>query len=107
MVDRDDDLAVGIKSTAILFGRHDVSIIAALMAAMLALLVSVGLRVGLTWPWYGGVLVSAALFGRQLFLIRGRERQACFRAFLNNNWVGFSLFLGLVAHYVLGGALTG
>jgi 4-hydroxybenzoate polyprenyltransferase len=53
------------------------------------------------------VLVSAALFGRQLFLIRGREREACFRAFLNNNWVGFSLFLGLVAHYVLGGAPVG
>lgn len=107
MVDRQDDLAVGIKSTAILFGRCDVAIIAALMAVMLALLVAMGLRSGLTWPWYAGVLVSAALFGRQLLLIRGRERAGCFRAFLNNNWVGFSLFLGLAAHYLLSGALVG
>lgn len=103
MVDRDDDLAVGIKSTAILFGRRDVPVIAALMAAMLALLVLVGLRAGLAWPWHVGVVAVAALFGRQLYLIRNRERQACFRAFLNNNWVGFVLFLGLLAHYLLSG----
>jgi 4-hydroxybenzoate polyprenyltransferase len=103
MVDRDDDLAVGIKSTAILFGRRDVPVIAALMAAMIALLALVGLRVGLGWPWYLGVAAAAALFGRQLYLIRNRERQACFRAFLNNNWVGFLLFLGLLAHYLLAG----
>jgi 4-hydroxybenzoate polyprenyltransferase len=101
MVDRDDDLAVGIKSTAILFGRRDVPVIAALMAAMIALLVLVGSLVGLGWPWYVGVVAAAALFGRQLYLIRNRERQACFRAFLNNNWVGFLLFLGLLAHYLL------
>lgn len=103
MVDRDDDLAVGIKSTAILFGRRDVPVIAALMAAMITLLVLVGLLVGLGWAWYIGVVVAAALFGRQLYLIRNRERQACFRAFLNNNWVGFLLFLGLLAHYFLTG----
>lgn len=103
MVDRDDDLAVGIKSTAILFGRRDVPVIAALMAAMSALLVLVGLRAGLGWPWHVGVVAAAALFGRQLYLIRNRERQACFRAFLNNNWVGFVLFMGLLAHYLLGG----
>lgn len=103
MVDRDDDLAVGIKSTAILFGRRDVPVIAALMAAMIALLVLVGLRVGLAWPWHVAVVAAAALFGRQLYLIRNRERQACFRAFLNNNWVGLLLFLGLLAHYLLGG----
>jgi 4-hydroxybenzoate polyprenyltransferase len=106
MVDRDDDLAVGIKSTAILFGRHDVPIVAALMAAVIALLVAAGLQIGLTWPWYGGVLASAALFGWQLHLIRGRERQACFRAFLNNNWVGFALFLGLLAHYFFSGVFV-
>jgi 4-hydroxybenzoate polyprenyltransferase len=103
MVDRDDDLAVGIKSTAILFGRRDVPVIAVLMSAMIALLVLVGLREGLGWPWYIGVVVAAALFGWQLYLIRNREREACFRAFLNNNWVGFLLFLGLLAHYLLTG----
>jgi 4-hydroxybenzoate polyprenyltransferase len=101
MVDRADDLAVGIKSTAILFGRYDVPIIAALMGVMLALLVAVGLRLDLSWPWHGGVLASAALFGWQLYLIRDRERQACFRAFLNNNWVGCVLFFALLAHYLL------
>jgi 4-hydroxybenzoate polyprenyltransferase len=107
MVDRADDLAVGIKSTAILFGRLDVPIIAVLMAAMLALLVAAGPRAGLTWPWFGGVLAAAVLFGWQLYLIRGRDRKACFRAFLNNNWVGFALFLGLLAHYFFSGALVG
>lgn len=107
MVDRDDDLAVGIKSTAILFGRRDVPVIAALMATMLALLVAAGWRVGLTWPWYLGVLAAAALFGWQLYLIRNRERDACFRAFLNNNWIGLILFLGLLAHYLFGGPAAG
>jgi 4-hydroxybenzoate polyprenyltransferase len=107
MVDRDDDLAVGIKSTAILFGRRDVPVIAALMAAMLALLVAAGWRVGLTWPWYLGVLAAAALFGWQLYLIRNREREACFRAFLNNNWIGLILFLGLLAHYLFSGPAAG
>ena len=104
MVDRDDDLAIGIKSTAILFGRHDVRIVGVLMAVMLALLGAVGLRAGLGWPWYLGVLGCALLFARQLWLIRERQRQACFRAFLNNNWAGFAIFLGLLLHYLLAGA---
>jgi 4-hydroxybenzoate polyprenyltransferase len=104
MVDRDDDLGLGIKSTAILFGRHDVPIIAALMAVMLVLLGLVGYRMDLTWPWHLGLLACALLFGRQLWLIRGRDRDACFRAFLNNNWAGAVIFLGLVSHFLLGKA---
>lgn len=107
MVDRADDLAVGVKSTAILFGRLDVPVIAVLMASMLALLAAIGLRIGLSGPWYLGLLAVTVLFGWQLYLIRGRERRACFRAFLNNNWVGFSLFLGLAAHYLFSGGLPG
>jgi 4-hydroxybenzoate polyprenyltransferase len=107
MVDRADDLAVGIKSTAILFGRFDVLVIGVLMALMVILLAAAGLQISLSWPWYAAVAVTAALFGRQLVTIRMREREACFRAFLNNNWVGFGLFLGLVVHYLISGAYSG
>ena len=104
MVDRDDDLAVGIKSTAILFGRYDVAIVGVLMLAMTAMLVAAGGWLALAWPWYAGIAVAVALWLRQLYLVRGRGRDACFRAFLNNNWVGFVLFLGLVGHFALAGA---
>jgi 4-hydroxybenzoate polyprenyltransferase len=103
MVDRADDLAVGVKSTAILFGRFDVLVIALLMVSMVTLLVGVGINAGLSWPWYLGVCASFMLFVRQLLKIRSREREACFQAFLNNNWVGFSIFLGLFLHYLVSG----
>ena len=107
MVDRADDLAVGIKSTAILFGRHDVLVIALLMGVMLTLLAAAGWRLGLAWPWFAAVAVAAVLFARQLFSIRMREPAACFRAFLENNWVGCSLFVGLLLHFVISGAYSG
>lgn len=103
MVDRDDDLAVGVKSTAILFGRYDVPVIAVLMAVMMLLLAYLGVTAGLGWSWQLGLLAAAALFGWQLLAIRRRERHACFRAFLNNNWVGLSIFLGLMLHFLLAG----
>jgi 4-hydroxybenzoate polyprenyltransferase len=99
MVDREDDLRVGIKSTAILFGDRDLAVLRVLKLAMLGLLVWVGLKLGLTWPWYAAVAVAAGLFALQQWWVRGREPAACFRAFLNNNWVGLVLFAGLVAHY--------
>ena len=105
MVDREDDRAVGIKSTAILFGRLDLAIIAMLMLLMCALLVTLGVRLGLAWPWFAGVAVAAALFCHQLWMARLRGRAGCFRAFLNNNWVGLALFIGLAAHYALAGQL--
>jgi len=103
MVDREDDLVVGIKSTAILFGRFDIVVTAVLMLMMLILLVMTGLRCGLSWPWFAACLVVAVLFSRQWWSVRTRDRDACFRAFLNNNWVGFSLFLGLVGHFAVSG----
>jgi 4-hydroxybenzoate polyprenyltransferase len=106
MVDRDDDLAVGIKSTAILFGRHDVLITAMLMAVMIIMLVSAGAWLHLGWSWYAGVAVVAVLFSRQIYQVRDRNRDACFRAFLNNNWVGFTLFVGLLAHFALAGVYS-
>lgn len=105
MVDREDDIKVGIKSTAILFGRHDLAVIAVLILAMCALLAGLGLRLGLGWPWFAGLTAAVGLFAYQLRLASGRTREGCFRAFLNNNWVGLALFLGLAGHYALAGLL--
>lgn len=101
MVDREDDLAVGIKSTAILFGRFDLLITGALMVLMIILLAIMGARIGLAWPWFAGLLIATGLFTWQLFISRHREKDACFRAFLNNNWVGLFIFLGLLASLLL------
>lgn len=96
MVDRDDDLKIGIKSTAILFGRFDTLIIGLLQASMLALMVVLGLQMKLGAAFYLTVLMAAGLFGYQQWLTAGRERDACFRAFHNNNFVGMVLFAGIV-----------
>ena len=69
---------------------------------MVALLIGLGLRMQFSWPWFAGVGIAAGLFAWQQFLIRGRGRDACFRAFLNNNWVGLSIFAGSLFTYALG-----
>ncbi len=107
MVDREDDIAVGVKSTAILFGRFDILIIGILLGLMIILLGCLGLFLGLSWPWYLAVLFALVLFARQLLSIRKRDRDACFRAFLNNNWVGLVIVLGLLSHYLVAGANAG
>ena len=99
MVDRDDDLLVGIKSTAILFGNADRLIIAALQVACLAVLVWSGLLFHLQWPYYLSLVVVAILFGYHLYLIRSQDPAACFKAFKHNNWVGMTIFLGIAASY--------
>ena len=96
MVDRDDDLRVGAKSTAILFGDADRAIIGVLMATFLFAMLLVGTRAQLHWPYFAGLGVACALLAWQQWLIRGRERDACFAAFRNNNWVGLALWVGLV-----------
>jgi 4-hydroxybenzoate polyprenyltransferase len=99
MVDREDDLRVGVKSTAILFGRGDRAVVAALHAGTLAVLALVGGRVGLGPPFYLGLGVAAALAVYQQYLARDRDPAACFRAFLNNNWLGAAVFVGVAASY--------
>ena len=99
MVDRDDDIRVGVKSTAILFGRHDLLVLRILKAVMLFLLVWAGLILELSWPWFAAIAVTAGLFLLQQIRVRSRDPEACFRAFLNNNWIGLVLFAGLLAHY--------
>ncbi|MEX0915339.1 MAG: 4-hydroxybenzoate octaprenyltransferase [Wenzhouxiangellaceae bacterium] len=97
MADREDDLKVGVRSTAILFGRFDVPVIAALMGLLVAGLVLFGLRFVPQPAWFAGVAVAFVLLQRQLWRIRNREPQACFNAFLSNHWVGLTLFAGLLA----------
>jgi len=96
MVDRDDDLRIGVKSSAILFGARDRVIIARLQALMLLMLVVQGVLSDLGWPYYLAVLVGVWIFVYQQFLIRHRERAGCFQAFLNNNWFGLTIFLGML-----------
>lgn len=96
MVDRDDDLKVGIKSTAILFGEADRAIIAILQTMVVLILIIVGNQADLGSLYYLGLVAMACLFIYQQFLARERSREGCFKAFLNNNWAGFAVFTGLV-----------
>jgi 4-hydroxybenzoate polyprenyltransferase len=102
MVDREDDIKIGVRSTAILFGDSDRHIIAALQAMTLLSLYFIGgmLRMG---PWYyAGLMAGAIFFVYQLWLIRTRDPQGCFQAFLNNNYFGMSVFLGIALNYQFG-----
>jgi 4-hydroxybenzoate polyprenyltransferase len=96
MVDREDDLRIGVKSTAILFGEHDRLLIGILQATLVLILVLVGGQLDLGVAYLAGVGAAAALFVWQQALIRERGPEGCFRAFLNNNWVGFAVFAGMV-----------
>jgi len=102
IVDREDDLKAGIKSTAILFGRYDRLIIGLLQVLLLGLLAYVGYLTG-RGAWYAAGLIAATVLAvRHQYLIKDREPAACFRAFLDNNYLGMAAFLGLVADYALG-----
>jgi 4-hydroxybenzoate polyprenyltransferase len=99
MVDRDDDIKIGVRSTAILFGDSDRHIIAVLQAMTLVSLYLVGkiIRAG---HWYeAGLAAGACFFVYQLWLIRARDRNGCFRAFINNNYFGMAVFIGLALEY--------
>lgn len=100
MVDRDDDVKIGIKSTAILFGRHDKLIVGILQVLVLVLMTAVGWLNGLGWAFYASIAVAGALFIWQQKMIVHRDRDACFKAFLNNNYVGLALFVGLAVSYL-------
>jgi len=100
MVDRDDDLQIGVKSTAILFGRHDKRIILLLQLATLALLMSVGEMLAFGWPYQLSLIVAAGFFCYQQVLIVNRDREKCFAAFLNNHYVGLVVFIGISLEYL-------
>ncbi len=95
MVDRDDDVKLGLKSSAILLGRHDVAGVMIAHALFLIVMAGIGYERQLGAMYFAGLVVAAGLVGYQYRLIRERNREACFRAFLNNNWVGLAIFAGL------------
>ncbi|WP_115717029.1 4-hydroxybenzoate octaprenyltransferase [Gallaecimonas mangrovi] len=101
MVDRDDDVRIGVKSTAILFGRSDKLITGLLQLATLLLLLKAGTTAALGLPYYIGVLLMGVLFVHQQWLVRNRERAACFTAFLNNNYAGMVIALGIYVEYLM------
>jgi len=102
MVDREDDLKIGIKSTAILFGRWDLWAIAGLQVVMLVLLALIGRQAARGYWFAGGLMTAAAMAVYQQYLIRDRVPAGCFQAFLNNNYYGMAVFVGLVLDYALG-----
>ncbi len=104
MVDRADDLKIGVKSTAILFGESDWVIIGILQSMMLIVLFSVGQQLELSWPYYLSLVLAGGLMLYQLALVISRDGMRCMRAFLNNNWVGALIFAGLFGHYYLAAA---
>ncbi len=95
MVDRDDDVKLGIKSSAILLGRYDVAAVMVCHASFLAIMVAVGTWMRLGVFYYTGIAIAAGFVAHQYQLIKGRGREQCFQAFLNNNWVGAAIFAGL------------
>ncbi len=96
MVDREDDLKAGAKSTAILFGDADLPILGMLMGTFLLAMLFVGQRAHLGWPYWLGLLMAAGLFAWQHWLIRNRQRDACLAAFRHNNWLGLTVWVGIV-----------
>ena len=99
MVDRNDDLLIGVKSTAVLFGQWDRHIIALLQLGCLLLLTYMGQLMALGIFFYGGLCVMASLFVYQAIITRKRDRDACFKAFLNNHWASLAVWIGLVIEY--------
>jgi 4-hydroxybenzoate polyprenyltransferase len=100
MVDRDDDLKLGIRSSAVFFGRWDVAAVMACYGGFFSLMLLVGYDINASWPYYAGWSfgVLCALYHHSL--IRTRTRDGCFAAFRHNNWVGLALFVGTLAHYM-------
>ena len=101
MVDRDDDIRIGIKTSALTFGRFDVAAVMACYGATLALLAALGWQRHLGPAYYVGLVVAAGIMGWHYTLIRGRDRMACFKAFLHNNYVGLAVFAGIAADFLV------
>jgi 4-hydroxybenzoate polyprenyltransferase len=107
MVDRNDDLKLGIRTSAMTLGRWDVAAVLASYAAMLLILAALGATLRLRWPYFAGLALAAALAARHWWLIRERAREGCFRAFMDANWIGAAVFAGLafptLLHWLRGG----
>ena len=101
MVDREDDIKINVKSTAILFGRYDRIITALLQLIFLALLILIGHQQALGTIYFSSLLIISGLFLYQQYLIKDRSPAACFKAFLNNNFVGMAVFIGIAADFAI------
>ncbi|MEO5881793.1 MAG: 4-hydroxybenzoate octaprenyltransferase [Caldimonas sp.] len=101
MVDREDDLRIGIKTSAITLGRFDVAAVMAFYAAFLAIWAVLGLQLGSGWPFFAGLGAAALIATWHFTLIRGRTREGCFRAFRLNHWLGFAVFVGVAVDFAL------
>jgi 4-hydroxybenzoate polyprenyltransferase len=101
MVDREDDLRIGIKTAAITFGRLDVAMVMLCYGIFLAILVAVGLWQRMGVIYYAGLAGAAGVAVYHYTLIRGRKRESCFKAFLHNNWLGAVVFAGVALDYLL------
>ena len=102
MVDRDDDLKIGIRTSAITFGRFDVAAVMLCYGAALAIILVCGWHLGLRYWFVAGIVIAAVMALYHYTLIRGRERMACFAAFRHNNWLGATVFAGVALDYALG-----
>ncbi|HUW38410.1 MAG TPA: 4-hydroxybenzoate octaprenyltransferase [Rhodocyclaceae bacterium] len=107
MVDRDDDIRIGIRTSAITFGRFDVAAVMLCYAAMLAILAWIGVELRYGIWYYAGLIVAAGMMAYHYLLIRSRGREGCFKAFLHNNWVGAAICAGLLADFHLRPLLGG
>ncbi len=101
MVDRNDDIHLGIHSSALFFGKHDVAAVMGCYAITLILLAAAGQMAGLGWVYNSGLLMAAGIALYHYTLIKGRQREACFKAFLHNNWFGAAVFAGIALDYWL------
>lgn len=101
MVDREDDLKIGIKTSAILFGQYDVAAVMFCYFLLLLTLTLIGKTIGLGWPYWLGLAAAAVITLYHYTLIRTRNRERCFSAFLHNNWLGAAVFAGLLADYAI------
>jgi 4-hydroxybenzoate polyprenyltransferase len=101
MVDREDDAKIGIRTSALTFGRFDVLAVAACYGLHLAGMAWVGVASKLGIAYYAGLGVAAAIAAWHVWLIRGRDPAACFRAFRTNHWLGFAIFVGIVADFAI------
>lgn len=101
MIDRADDLKIGIKSSAITFGRFDVLAVMLCYMLTILLLITAGQQLALGYGFYGGLVAAVVVAIHHYGLIKGREKSQCFKAFLHNNWFGFAAFAGLAVHYLM------
>ncbi len=101
MVDRDDDLLLGVKSSAITFGRYDVLMVAVCYGLTICLLGIAGQMLGYGWIYIFSLMIAASIAGLHVYWIRGRDRELCFKAFLHNTWIGATVFIGIALEVLL------